>query len=759
MINMERKLWYLQPAKRWDEALPLGNGRMGAMVFGGTNSEHIQMNEDSVWYGKSIDRLNPDAGKHMEEVRHLIFEHKFEEAERLALCSMSGTPESQRQYQNLGDIYIELYHSEEVKNYKRELDLETGIAGIEYEAEGIKYEREIFISSPDQVMIVRLKASGSLLNGVVKMERGRFYDHSWAMDEHTIAMNGCSKGEGIHFCAGIRAVPVKGTINVLGDQILIKDAEEVILIISSATSFRYRDPVKTCRDTLTAAEKKSYEELCQSHISDYQTYFKRMEISFGEDGYQDVPTDVRLARVKEGADDYGLLELYVQFGRYLLIASSRLGSLPANLQGIWCNEYMPIWDSKYTININTEMNYWPAETCNLSEMHMPLFELIKRMVKNGQKTAREMYGCRGFVAHHNTDIYADTAPQDKCITSTFWVMGGAWLCLHIWNHYLYTNDSSFLETYYDCLEQAVLFFEDFLIPDSKNRMVVSPSLSPENSYLDQRGRKTALTYGTTMDSEILTELFEDYIEASKILGKECEEERLNDIIRRLPKPQIGKHGQLMEWIEDYEEAYKGHRHISHLFGLYPGNQFTKEETPELIEACEVTLNRRLEYGSGYTGWSRAWIACFWARLRDGNKAYESIKVLLGDSTFSNLMDNHPCEDDRGEYKVFQMDGNSGATAAIVEMLIQSYPGKIYLLPAIPDGLPNGFARGIKIIGGSEIDLVWREGRLVHCCIYPAGEEHLTIRYQHEILHIKTQKDKKIEIGYDELNKKLQLTAL
>lgn len=755
---MERKLWYLQPAKRWDEALPLGNGRIGAMVFGGVNCEHIQMNEDSVWYGTSINRLNPDANKYVAEVRKLIFENKSEEAERLALSAMSGTPESQRQYQNLGDIYIEFFHSKEVKEYKRQLNLENGISGIEYEAEGTRYEREIFISFPDQVMVVRLKATGpSLLNGVVKMERGRFYDHSWAIDRNTIAIDGCSEGDGIHFCAGIRAVPLNGNISVLGDQILIQDANEVMLIVTAATSFRYQDPINTCLVILAKAEKKSYSELREAHVSDYQTYFNRMDISFGEDIYQNMPTDMRLARIKEGADDFGLLELYVQFGRYLLIASSRTGSLPANLQGIWCNEYMPIWDSKYTININTEMNYWPVETCNLSDLHIPLFELIKRMVENGQKTAREMYGCRGFVAHHNTDIYADTAPQDKCITSTFWVMGGAWLCLHIWNHYLYTKDISFLEEYYDCLEQAVLFFEDFLIPDSKNRLVVSPSLSPENSYLTEEGKKIALTYGTTMDTEILTELFTDYVQASHILGKECEEEKVNKIVSRLPKPRIGKHGQLMEWIEDYEEAYRGHRHISHLFGLYPAGQFTIEETPDLIKACEVTLKRRLEYGSGYTGWSRAWIACFWARLRDGNQAYKNIKVLLEESTFLNLMDNHPCEDERGEYKVFQMDGNSGATAAIVEMLVQSYPNKLYLLPALSDGIPDGFARGIKIIGGSEIDLEWSQGILDKCCIHCACEEQLEIRYREETLQIQRQRGKKAEIGFDRINKKLQLT--
>lgn len=448
---MKNELWYQQPAAYWNEALPLGNGRMGAMVFGGIKQEHIQVNEDSVWYGKKIDRLNTDSAANIGKIQKLIFENKMEEAERLTLCALSGTPESQRQYQNLGE-----------------------------------------------------------------------------------------------------------------------------------------------------------QQLRRNHIADHRKYFERLEIGLGEDQFQDIPTDERLSRIKEGADDYGMLELYLQFGRYLLMASSRPGSLPGNLQGIWCNEYMPIWDSKYTININTEMNYWPAESGNLSEMHEPLFKLIKKMVVNGQRTAREMYGCRGFVAHHNTDLYGDTEPQDKCITSA-------------------------------------------------------------------------------------------YIQAAGILGREIDKEKAEHILASLPKPQIGKYGQLMEWIQDYDEFEEGHRHIPHLFGLYPASQFTYEETPDLMEACEVTLRRRLKSDSGYTGWSRAWIACFWIRLRNGNEVYENLKSLLQESTFLNMMDNYPCQDERGEYKVFQIDGNLGAAAAIMDMFVQSIKDRVFLLPALPDCLKEGYVKGIIFI--------------------------------------------------------------
>ncbi|MGN1141139.1 MAG: glycosyl hydrolase family 95 catalytic domain-containing protein [Oliverpabstia sp.] len=748
---MEKELWYRQPAAYWNEALPLGNGRMGAMVFGGIEKEHIQINEDSVWYGRRVDRLNPDAASNVKKVQQLILDDRVEEAERLALCALSGTPESQRQYQNLGDIYIDFYGLDKtvITQYKRTLDLEKGIAAVEYSADDTTFRREVFVSYLDQIMVIFIKAEGKqTLNGTAGIVRGRFYDRSWAEDDSTIAIDGSTGEGGIRFCAAMRGSSDDGEVWTIGDQILFKDAKEILLCLSAETSFRVQDPVKTCMGDLSKVGKTAFSELRARHIEDHSKYFNRLVIELEGECCQGIPTDERLVRIQKGMDDYGMIALYLQFGRYLMMASSRPGSLPANLQGIWCNEYMPIWDSKYTININTEMNYWPVESGNLSEMHEPLFELIKRMVENGKRTAREMYGCKGFVAHHNTDLYGDTDPQDKCITSTFWLMGGAWLCLHIWTHFLYTKDEVFLEKYFDCIEQSAIFFIDFLVCDKENHMVVVPTLSPENSYIGADGRKTALTYGTSMDSEILTELFHAYLEGSKILGKEIEEEQVMHILERLPKPQIGKEGQLLEWIRDYEEYEKGHRHLSHLFGLYPAYQFTYEDTPELMKACETTIYRRLENGSGYTGWSRAWITCFWARLRNGNNVYENLKALLCESTFINLMDNHPCVDERGEYKVFQIDGNAGAAAAIMEMFVQSYPDRLYLMPALPDCLKKGHVKGIKIMGGAEISLQWEEGMLVKCSIYSLRDDVLRIHYRGKENTITVSKEKTVTLLYN-----------
>lgn len=728
------RLWYTAPASRWDQALPIGNGRMGAMIYGGIGQEKIQLNEDTVWNGKFIDRNNPDCLEHLGKIRELIFADKIEEAERLATYAVTGLPQSQRCFQTLGEIVFQFYGQKEIDKkktfktimeanngeqgdgseteaYERSLCLEEAIARTCYTTNGQAYEREIFLSYPDDVMVIHMKGKdGALLNFDAVFERRRNLDHVWKVSGDTIAYDGNTGEDGIRFTGMLKASAVKGGVKTIGEHLIIEDAEEVTLIFTACTSMRFEDPEASCKEILEKAAKKSFEELKAAHVADYQNLFNRTELTFDCEDQDMYPTDVRLQRIREGIEDPALVAMYYQYGRYMLIVCSRPGSMPANLQGIWCDQFIPIWDSKYTININTEMNYWPAETGNLSECQMPLFDLITKMKPNGQKTAQVMYGCRGMVAHHNTDVYGDTAPQDKVISSTYWPMGAAWLCTHIMEHYEYTQDLEFLKEQYDNLYQAVLFFQDFLVEDPDGFLVTCPSLSPENTFITESGSIGRLTAGPAMDNQILTVLFNGFIKASELLGRDEELREAAKVMRdRLPKTQIGQYGQIMEWRKDYAEIEPGHRHVSQLYGVYPGNLMTVEETPEFIKAAQATLERRLAHGGGHTGWSRAWIILLWTRFRDGEKAWDNIRTLLSHTTYDNLMDNHPLG---AHGSVFQIDGNMGAAAGITEMLVQSYGDYVVLLPAVAEVLSSGSLKGLKIRGGAEANLIWKDGKVV-----------------------------------------------
>ncbi len=753
----EWQYYFDKPATIWEESVPLGNGRIGMMPWGGVERERVVLNEISLWSGNKQDADNPDAYKYLGEIRRLLFEKKNKEAQELMYKTFTckgpgGEGVAYGNYQNFGNLYVDFIYPDTsaISDYKRTLDMNNALSVNSYKKGDVTYTREYFTSFTDDIGVIRYTASKSKsLSLNISLQRDENFETS--AKGNTLYISGQMKADeghtGMKYMGMVKVINNGGTLSATDKEIDIKDADEVILLVSLTTSYTDADYDKLAVNLLNKAGS-NYNKLKKSHIEKYQSLFNRTDLTLDKNRNSSLPIDKRLEAFASDRTDYDLAALYMQYGRYLLISSTRVGGLPPNLQGLWAPQIHTPWNGDYHLNINLQMNLWGAEMFNLSELHLPTIEYVKSLTEPGSKTAKIYYNSRGWVTHILGNVWGFTSPGEHPswgATNT----AGAWMCQHLWEHYVYTQDKEYLKSVYPTMKGAALFFEDMLVEDPNNGyLVTAPTTSPENAYITPSDDVVSICAGSTMDNQIIRELFTNVANAADIL--DIDKDWIKNIAakkERLAPTSTGKYGQVMEWLEDYEEAEPHHRHVSQLYGLHPGYELTYEKTPELMEAAKVSLNRR---GDQSTGWSMAWKINFWARLKDGNRAYKLIGDLLKPAeknwgTYPNLFSAHP---------PMQIDGNFGGSAGIGEMLVQSHEGFIELLPSIPDGWKNGKVKGIKVRGGAEVSFDWHKGIIKNISLTATSDNEFAIKLPNGNPRISGVKNYRIENGkvYLTLNK-------